>query len=586
MKKQILLITIGALISITLTFALTSLPLIQKLSLPAEHIKKAGELCWVGGANEVNMIDISNPSNPNVLKTWNTNSTVKNLFTSYYLYIAEYSNAVVIKDVNGAKSTAIGYLATGSQPSDVFVSGKHAFVTDMGTGLNIFDIGSPAQPKKLSTLSELSLPNALTVVGDYAYIAEGIEGLAIIDINDLEAPTEIGTYNTPGFTRDVKVDGNYAYLADDIGGVTILDISEPTDLIKTCELDITQANAIHVSGNYLYVATEYSGLRVFDISTPSNPEEVANFQTGGSVKDVFVDDTIIYLADQTNGLFLVNSSAFSPSVNASLIFTAALEPGWNLISLPNSPQANSVFALFPFISEPIRTYDEYAYISVSGLKIGKGYWVLSDSARTVTITGTKFSNYTKTLYPGWNMIGGLSNPLLAEVILSEPAIISDLYEYSTAARNYGSSDILTPGKAYWVLAIDTVDITISEYAMMGKVAVAGASLTEREKEYYFELYGYTPPTPTNDRARDESNDKEDAPVAEIVFYPNPVHSILNIDAPSDSKVEIYNLQGRKIASLERGANSWIPGSELESGTYLVRINTACKSYTRKICYLK
>ncbi len=583
MRKQILTTIIGTLISISFVFSLTSLSLIKSVDISAEHIEKAGNLCWVAGARQVNMIDVSDPASPKILESWSTSGTVKSMFASYYLYIAEYSNSVIIKDVSNAKSNEIGYIYPGSQPSDIFVRGKYAYVTDMGTGLSIFDIGDPSAPKKLSTFSNLQLPNGLTVSGNYAYIQNSIQGLTIVDISDPYSPTQAGSYKSSGLIQDLAIDGNNAYLASN-GGVTILDISTPANPTKISEIIISKPNAVVVADGHLYIADEFTGLRVFNVSDPMSSLEVAAFTSCGTVKDIVVKDTIAYLADQSKGLHLVDVSEFTTGMSSSNSFTYTISSGWNLVSLPNNPLMSSIYFLFPFIT------DAYTYLAdagriktVSSLETGDGYWVnLTSGSITVTVTGTDFSNYTKTLYPGWNMIGALSNPLLAEAVLSEPAIISELYEYSNASQSYESAEVLAPGKAYWVLVTNTIDLTVSEYPIMGK-AIAGRSLTDDEERYYFELYGHTPPAPFE---QNNDNNSEASIVVDINVYPNPFHYTLKIDAPAESKVEIYNLQGNKVASLERDATSWIPGSEIESGTYLARINIAGEIFTQKICYLK
>jgi hypothetical protein len=124
----------------------------------------------VGDTLEI--IDISNPSNP--------------VFKSNY-------------DINYGQ--------------DIQVVGNYAYVADSESGLQIINISNPAAPSLAGTYDTTGGAVGVEVVGNYAYVANSESGLQIINISNPAAPSLSGSYDT-GYAQGVQVVGNYAYVAD------------------------------------------------------------------------------------------------------------------------------------------------------------------------------------------------------------------------------------------------------------------------------------------------------------------------------------------------------------------------------------
>ncbi len=73
---------------------------------------------------------------------------------------------------------------------------------------------------------------------------------------------------------------------------------------------------------------------------------------------------------------------------------------------------------------------------------------------------------------------------------------------------------------------------------------------------------------------------------EITVLPNPFNSSCAISAPKGAKVEIFDIDGRKIAELADGQRTWTPNKEIGSGIYLVRATTEDKTITKRIVLMK
>ena len=71
----------------------------------------------------------------------------------------------------------------------------------------------------------------------------------------------------------------------------------------------------------------------------------------------------------------------------------------------------------------------------------------------------------------------------------------------------------------------------------------------------------------------ESLATADSNRSNVSIYPNPVKSVLNFNGAKDiSRVEIYNVAGQKIKSVEKLSDQKIELSNLTSGTYIIRAN--------------
>lgn len=70
------------------------------------------------------------------------------------------------------------------------------------------------------------------------------------------------------------------------------------------------------------------------------------------------------------------------------------------------------------------------------------------------------------------------------------------------------------------------------------------------------------------------------------FYPNPFNASLNIVAPGDADIEIFDINGRQIAVLEKGSRIWTPDKNIPTGIYSIRARTGDKTISKKVAFIK
>lgn len=257
---------------------------------------------WSG----LQIINISNPSNPTLAGSYDTPYQAVRVFVSgNYAYLGDGDSGLLIINIsNHSNPTLVGSYDTPSYARDVFVSGNYAYVADSDSGLYIINISNPSNPTLAGSYDTPGFAKSVFVSGNYAYVADRDSGLHIINISNPSNPTLAGSYDTPGYAWGVFVSGNYAYIADGSSGLHIINISVSSNPTLAASYDTPEhAWNVFVSGNYAYVADGSSDLLIIiNISNPSNPTLAGTYNNPDWARGVFVSGNYIYVAAFRKGL--------------------------------------------------------------------------------------------------------------------------------------------------------------------------------------------------------------------------------------------------------------------------------------------
>jgi rhodanese-related sulfurtransferase len=71
---------------------------------------------------------------------------------------------------------------------------------------------------------------------------------------------------------------------------------------------------------------------------------------------------------------------------------------------------------------------------------------------------------------------------------------------------------------------------------------------------------------------------------DVKVFPNPFNGTINIEAPENSEISIYDVRGRIIEKLS--SESWNPGNAIGSGIYIITVRSKDKLFTKGVVYLK
>ncbi|MDP6684666.1 MAG: choice-of-anchor B family protein [Candidatus Marinimicrobia bacterium] len=134
---------------------------------------------------------------------------------------------------------------------------------------------------------------------------------------------------------------------------------------------------------------------------------------------------------------------------------------WNMVGLPvivSNSHYQSVFpssiqnSCFGFIEE---------YIQVEELELGNGYWLRFSDAGTTDLTGFTIDELEVEISADWNIISGISDVVNVNEGIYDPAGILIPGTFYGFDGNYQNSNVLEPGKGYWVRAMADGEIIIS-----------------------------------------------------------------------------------------------------------------------------
>ncbi len=224
------------------------------------------EISWL---STVRMLDITEPSSPELLTTLDLNGDV------YSIEVKENIVYAIVQDI-------------AQYPLAEF---------------RIFDLSEPYYPKLLSSIPS-SVSNELVIQDDIAYLSGRY--LQIIDISNKDLPVLLSQSNE--IKGQIKtIEEGIAYIKNDENQLELIDISNPM-LPSNIDLknDIGSFNDITINEKIAYVSTGVFGLKLFDITTPSLPLLDKTIGTNGSVSQSQVDDNYIYIAD-SEGLITLNT---------------------------------------------------------------------------------------------------------------------------------------------------------------------------------------------------------------------------------------------------------------------------------------
>jgi parallel beta-helix repeat protein len=221
-----------------------------------------------------------------------------------YAYVADGSYGLKILDLSSPESPElVGAYATSGSAQGVVVEGNYAYVADAENGLFIVDVSTPSSPSLVGSLETSALK--VDVVGEYAYVAAYTNGFKIASIADPENPVWTGQFITVGLeVYDVTVLGSTAYVGVD-GAMARINVSNPSS---------PQLLSSHVSGydGVGVVATEDAILAALNpfgvVAYDTSLNSLGGFETPGEAEDVAYLDGLIYVADGSEGLRILNGS--------------------------------------------------------------------------------------------------------------------------------------------------------------------------------------------------------------------------------------------------------------------------------------
>jgi hypothetical protein len=177
---------------------------------------------------------------------------------------------------------SVGSIAiSGGDPYGVAVQGRYAYVANFSTAnMQVYDVSKPSAPVLVGTVS---VPGAvdLTVAGTYAYVLnQSTNKFHVIDISNPSSPVEVGSVTTDATPRNVVFFGRYAYITTSVS-MQIIDVTIPSAPFVAGTVTTNNASAVGVQGRFAYVVSDISStVQVIDIKNPASPSVFSTYNQG------------------------------------------------------------------------------------------------------------------------------------------------------------------------------------------------------------------------------------------------------------------------------------------------------------------
>jgi hypothetical protein len=290
---------------------------------------------YIQNKEELVTVDISDPSNPEVISIYDFD-----LYTPHYLFhlisgyvLINYSecqhwgfraidvsdplNPILTNSGGGVSSMTmhdcLSVYSTAVSDNRVYVS-----YDDNGHGnFTTFDISDPYDISSIG-YNRWGFWVGIKAYEDYLF-AEA-NGLCIYDFSNPNDPQYIRLF-IGFYPQSIDVKSTYAYCANkDHDSISVLDISNPASpsIISEVKMGtnyISSARDVDIDGDYLYVANGTSGLYVLDISNPGYPEVISNLGMNGDSLSIEVSGDYAYSVSADYGLEIANiSNPLAPSI--------------------------------------------------------------------------------------------------------------------------------------------------------------------------------------------------------------------------------------------------------------------------------
>ncbi len=190
-----------------------------------------------------------------------------------FLYAIDEYNLDVVDVTTPSNPKSKGEIVLGWEPETLFPHNGSLFVGTR-TGMQIFDLATPENPKLLSTFSHVLSCDPVVVEGDYAYVTlftgnmcnQGNNELQVINIKDLTNPTLVKKYPMTN-PHGLGIDNGTLFICDGTDGLKVYDASDVNTIQDNQLAHYKNINALDIIPfNNVAMMISTDGLYQYDYS--------------------------------------------------------------------------------------------------------------------------------------------------------------------------------------------------------------------------------------------------------------------------------------------------------------------------------
>ncbi|SEA12639.1 Uncharacterized conserved protein [Desulfuromusa kysingii] len=376
----------------------------------------AGKLLVAEGESGLSVYDLHDPKYATLERTLAPGAFVSKVLIAHgYLYlIVDEAKVDIYQLAKSGGPQLVGSLQLSGKIFDLSIQQKLLYVAN-GSGVSLYDLAVPSQPKFLQQWVELGSarklftgieqiyvsdsfsglralvpgvdessayfslnidPRTFSETSHYLYIAGSNRGLLVVDKRKLSTQPLIPTINTSGSVHGLFIKQRWLYVADSRGGVLLKNLDETSH--KATTISSRWGESFAAKDNLLFIAQDKMGIEILDISDPATPQPVAVWDHLPSMRLAILNNYLLS-ANGASGLNLVDISDLQNPVIVDVIaavhvldvaaqgnhvYVASKDEGLIIYQLMNSGQLQRVGQLqTPF---PMNQFDYAVAVQVHG----------------------------------------------------------------------------------------------------------------------------------------------------------------------------------------------------------------------------
>ena len=237
-----------------------------------------GNYAYVNATDRAIVIDITSSTNPTIVGNTGAIGGINPTYDLYkkgdYLYFPDNQNAQVdIVDISDPTNPTFVKSVSTTNPKTITGYGDYVYVINIYVANNpvsVVDISEPENAFLVGTIdtSDTGEPRTIKAEGNRLYI-HGSSGFIVVDISDPANLTALDDLNAgtaiSGRPESMIVANNYAYTLNS-GNLRVIDVSSSTNATIAASQSIGASGwTLDVQGNYAYIIDASRNLHILDL---------------------------------------------------------------------------------------------------------------------------------------------------------------------------------------------------------------------------------------------------------------------------------------------------------------------------------
>ncbi|MHA1219734.1 MAG: LVIVD repeat-containing protein [Candidatus Heimdallarchaeaceae archaeon] len=240
-----------------------------------------------------------------------------------YIYLASrpeipyYPMELDIFTMKNEQLERVGGYSSGLDIDDIAINDEDIAFLAAGNGIEVVNISDATKPERISLYS---YPEPLFTWGFYydqmteiIYLCGGVDGLFILDVSDVQdisCISQVSSFNGYGYQAyEVFVYENIAFVADSqtFGGFGMIDVTNPANPVIIDYIPLNEGiHGIYVENNVAYISARATILRIFDVSNKEDVQLLSKYGNSGSQGSFVLQNGICYFPQMDLGITLID----------------------------------------------------------------------------------------------------------------------------------------------------------------------------------------------------------------------------------------------------------------------------------------